>query len=338
MRKYIYLRGTYRNTTLSLLKKILNDIYEDVDKKTLFKMLTKKLMKGVVIVHDDQGWNALFLTLLKNVGGYKIVIRLRGDAFNVLKHAPYLFSYYPRVIMTRFILRRADYILFNSKHLRNQKAYKFFKKKSGVAYNPLMIEHQKIDIHSLNNKRRSTPEFHLLTITNFHFPQKIAPLIMALTKWIDPYFLERYNIKWDVIGDGYYLKDFKDKVNIERFNGRVAIHGYCKDTIRFYKKSHICVYLSGLDAFPNVVLEASYCGLPIITNPGSCGTLEAIIEGETGEIVSNSKEFKKTIIHYKDNPYLREKHGIAARDYILRNFTIEKQQDVATQLLFNHFK
>jgi glycosyltransferase involved in cell wall biosynthesis len=78
----------------------------------------------------------------------------------------------------------------------------------------------------------------------------------------------------------------------QRFNElkNVAFLGQIADLNRFFRKSHVCIVPSLLDAGPTTVSEAMICGLPVIVSDG-CGAKTLVKEGENGFVVPsrNSK-------------------------------------------------
>lgn len=55
----------------------------------------------------------------------------------------------------------------------------------------------------------------------------------------------------------------------------------CKETLPFYQLSDGLLLPTLYDPFPNVILEAMACGLPVITSE-SCGGSEFIEQGQNG--------------------------------------------------------
>ena len=267
---------------------------------------------------------------------YAFVLRVRGDYFAEID------DLFPRTALLRkglvkFLFNRVDYFLFNSKHIQNRPAFRHYDVSSGIVHNPLMLASNSVDLEECRRQRGGAVNLRLLTVTRYDIPMKVRPLIDALTTWIDPAFLEEIDVEWNIIGAGD-PEAFRKAVDIAQLGDRVKIHAFRKDVNQFYASSHILAYITGLDAFPNVALEGAYFGLPIITNRESCGTLEAMKEGETGLVVSNGEAFKDALRRYRDDVGLRETHGLAGRHFVLENFTIEKQRAIATTLLRGFFE
>lgn len=337
MSRFIFLRGTRRNTTYRIVQDIASVFIEKMNIMKLAKMLATTTSSRDIIIHDDLGWHALVLVLIKKVKGYKIVIRLRGDAFLVLKTGPYKWSYLPRKITTEIILRSADFVLFNSRHVRDKPEYQFAKDCSDIVQNPLMIEHLCSNSEPSKLPSSAKPGLRLLTVTNFNMRLKVAPLKDALLNWIDPEYMIKNDLYWEIVGGGSYFREFVKEIQPDRFLGRLNFQGHQESVSKFYFRSDIFVYISGLDAFPNAVMEASYSELPIIVSDGSEGALDAMLPNETGLVISGKTSFQDAIRYYQSNPDMRERHGTAARKFVVENFSVAQQTKKTSNVLLDFF-
>ena len=63
--------------------------------------------------------------------------------------------------------------------------------------------------------------------------------------------------------------------------GQIRFLGMQKETLPFYQLSDGLLLPTLYDPFPNVILEAMACGLPVITSE-SCGGAEFIQQGQNG--------------------------------------------------------
>ena len=85
-----------------------------------------------------------------------------------------------------------------------------------------------------------------------------------------------------MVGDGPQIEKARRIVdNSKALNGKVHIVGYSSE-IRDYLSSFDCLVLtSRVEGLPNVIIEAQFSGLPVLTTNAG-GAVECIIEGETG--------------------------------------------------------
>jgi UDP-glucose:(heptosyl)LPS alpha-1,3-glucosyltransferase len=64
---------------------------------------------------------------------------------------------------------------------------------------------------------------------------------------------------------------------------RVRFFGMQSETLPFYQMADGLLLPTLYDPFPNVILEAMACGLPVITTTG-CGGAEFIVQGSNGYV------------------------------------------------------
>jgi glycosyltransferase involved in cell wall biosynthesis len=91
-----------------------------------------------------------------------------------------------------------------------------------------------------------------------------------------------------------------------------------------YNCSDYYIHLAKADTFPNTILEAQSCGLPVFANP-VCGIPEQILENKTGWFLKSSqaKEISTEILARISNCDY-EHMAKNCRDYATTHFTLEK--------------
>ena len=90
-----------------------------------------------------------------------------------------------------------------------------------------------------------------------------------------------------------------------------------------YNCSDFYIHFAKADTFPNTILEAQSCGIPVFANP-VCGIPEQIVEGETGWLLSDNSpqrlaESIKSKITSSDYSLVSKN----CRNHILENFSEE---------------
>ena len=231
-----------------------------------------------------------------------------------------------------------DWLVFNSEHVRSEPRDRRYASKSHVVYNPLMYRHAVAE--RADQRSEDAAGLRLLSVVNFGWLKKVRPLGEAIAGWIDAEFMVGNDITWTICGvrdDTEAYDWFVGKVNGAEHGGCVRFIGYQKDMAAQYAAHDVLAHLSGFDAFPNAVLEASYYELPTITNPESGGTLEAVVDGVTGRVVKDGTAFKDAVLAYLKSPELRQAHGRDARAHVLEHFSIESQRAAMVALLREHF-
>ncbi len=333
-----YLPGTARNTTRVILEGLPFEEIRTKQRRLDLAIQLAGLGRNDIVLTDSLGYSTFILALLKLLKGYRTIIRLRGDYFVALEllQSNSIKSRFKQRIM-KHILKNSDLVVFNSHHVRKQEAYAFLEGKAEVVHNPLMMNFTSIDLDQLEQKRALSHRLKILSVTNFYYHDKVRPLADALEGWISDEFLQKNNIEWSIVGDGPLLDSFQEQFGGVASGGHISFHGFCQDVSAFYRSHHLFAHMSGFDSFPNVILEASVHGMPVITTPASGGTLEAMCDKETGHIVSDGQSFRRVILDYLDFPKLRRQHGRKGREFILNNFTIKHQREKMEAVLKKHF-
>lgn len=216
------------------------------------------------------------------------------------------------------IMRRADAILPISEHI------------AGVVRQYLGAEKPQYVVHipcaKTNTPVAGVPGVavdgkFILTITNFNFWAKVDPLVSGINKTAR--LQKKYGYRWNILGDGVFLEKFKKEINADGLEV-VRILGH-KDPKPYYKNAAALFYISGLDGLPNVLIEASYCRVPIIMNSG-CPAAEFIIDGYNGLIVDfdDSARVEAVLQRLSTDSRYRTELCDNAYKYAEENFSVER--------------
>ncbi|MBD2809904.1 glycosyltransferase family 4 protein [Xenorhabdus sp. Vera] len=136
----------------------------------------------------------------------------------------------------------------------------------------------------------------------------LSAAIQAIAK-TDSYLL--------VIGKDKEQKKYQQLANTLGCNHRIRFMGLQKETLPFYQLSDALLLPTLYDPFPNVILEAMACGLPVITST-TCGGAEFITEGKNGFVCDalDIKKLKDAVQGIPDNIFGTDM-SIAARNQIM---------------------
>jgi UDP-glucose:(heptosyl)LPS alpha-1,3-glucosyltransferase len=120
-----------------------------------------------------------------------------------------------------------------------------------------------------------------------------------------------------VVGQDKAEKRYRELANTLGCLKQIRFLGMQKETLPFYQLSDGLLLPTLYDPFPNVILEAMACGLPVITSD-SCGGAEFIEQGNNGFFcdaldISALKEAVMTIQSREKNYNM----GMAARDKVM---------------------
>ncbi|EPE7490940.1 glycosyltransferase family 4 protein [Cronobacter universalis] len=110
----------------------------------------------------------------------------------------------------------------------------------------------------------------------------LAPALHAIAQ------TDRYLI---VVGQDKAEKEYRDLAAQLGCASRVRFVGLQKETLPWYQTADGLLLPTLYDPFPNVILEAMACGLPVITTPG-CGGSEFITTEKTG-FIGDALDFRR---------------------------------------------
>jgi len=159
---------------------------------------------------------------------------------------------------------------------------------------------------------------NLVSVMNFYFLDKARGLL-SIIGTLDKVQSCRFN--YTIIGGGQYLETIKHQIGGVRANIRFV--GFLPDPRLALATSDIFLYYSLHDNFPNAILEAMACGLPVITN--SVGAVAEIIDsGDNGYIAETDEHYLECLLNLMDNPDLRQKIGSKARQTVEEKFNWER--------------
>lgn len=108
---------------------------------------------------------------------------------------------------------------------------------------------------------------------------------------------------------------------------RIAAHphvvcsGYVADPAPYYRAMDLLVLPSFREGFPNVVLEASATGIPVITTH-STGARDSVVDGESGLLIppGDSESIVVATLSLLRNPQMRRQMGEKARSRAIEHF------------------
>lgn len=209
-----------------------------------------------------------------------------------------------------------------------------------VTYNSFKLLAKKIDI-SLCEIHPLPPEELFANDSTITKNNKLTFIYVAHTVWLKglTYLIHAWN-SIDV-GDskliicGYIHPQVASKVNKYK-NRNVEFIGPVpyEKLNKFYRMSHVCIIPSLIDDHPATLIEALYCGLPVIVTEG-CGSKSLIKHGENGFIipVADPEAIAQSILWFIKNQQQIELMSLKAKMTIV---TLKKSNQ--NEILASHIR
>jgi glycosyltransferase involved in cell wall biosynthesis len=108
-------------------------------------------------------------------------------------------------------------------------------------------------------------------------------------------------------------------------HSRIHLTGFVNATAPFFRAMDVMVLPTWREGFPNVVLEASATGIPVVTTL-STGSRDSIVPEVTGLLIPPGypKAISEAVLKLLHDPERRKRMGHAARAWILEHFIDER--------------
>ena len=195
-------------------------------------------------------------------------------------------------------------------------------RKIKVIYNPIVSD----ELFSLAKEPVNHP----------WFIEKKIPIILAvgrLTKAKDyPTLLKAFALisqkkkcRLVILGEGEERKNLEQLISNLNISKNVALLGFQKNPYKYMQKSSVFVLSSKREGFPNVLVEAMACGLPVISTDCQSGPNEIINNGENGILVpvGNEKALAEAVLKVLNDSALQQKFSLEGKKRA-QDFTLVK--------------
>ena len=288
---------------------------------TLFKLYKKlkKIQPKVVISFHQQ--SHLLNIILSYFLKYKTVISERA----------YIERYYGKKnILLKpiisYLYNKATMVLVNDIEIK-ESLQRFYKIKTNIKVINNLLDTSNFENIS-KTKRKNDSIFKFITIGRFSEEKNTKDLILAFKK------ANINNAVLEIIGNGYLMDSLKKLAKSLDIEDKVIFHGHQSNIAKFLSNADVFVFSSLNEGFPNVVLEAMYFGLPIISYKFKAGITTILDNGKYGiltplknvDLLAKKMKFlandNENLTKYKALSYKRIAYFTNKKDYILKYNTI----------------
>jgi hypothetical protein len=236
------------------------------NKKILFKVLIilkvslRLIRKKTILLIDKPGLLCFILLICTKLTKNKFVLRLRGDIWTEINNDKFFIIKKFKTLILNVVLNKCDQVIVVSNYLKKVciKKNQNLAIKTSVVRIPFKVldKKPKNKIKYLFQKYQS---FKILTsITNFSFNGKTEGLKLFLPIF-NNLIKKESNYVWFVVGNGKYLKQFKNFISMNYKNiVSNIIFLDSQESIKYIiNRSNLIIYFSYEDTVSNVILEAA---------------------------------------------------------------------------------
>jgi len=137
-----------------------------------------------------------------------------------------------------------------------------------------------------------------------------------------------------LFGEGTLRADLERRVAKLGLSDRVVLPGFRSDLDQLIGAADIVVLPSYTEGLPNVALEASAAGVPVVATAVG-GTPEAVADGVNGFLVppGDAAAIANKVGELLRNPALGQRFGAAGRELMREQFTFSAQAAAYLRLL-----
>ncbi|TAI48571.1 glycosyltransferase [Flagellimonas allohymeniacidonis] len=216
-------------------------------------------------------------------------------------------------VLIKKTYKKADLVIANSNGNASDLVANFQVPKTiiDVIYNP--IDLSKVEKSGIKQDFFDPNYINLITVGRLDAGKNHKMLIEAIA--------DQKNIRLYILGDGELRSELEGIINEKKLQDNVYLLGFIDTPFEYLKGADIFVFGSNHEGFPNVLLEAMACGLPIISTNCKAGPseilevqnekLDALMPSEYGTLVpvGNSKLMKEAIVSMTQNKDFKNQYA-----------------------------
>ena len=223
-----------------------------------------------------------YINILSGIFNSKIKILISERAYPSLQYGYGDVKSKLNKILIKSLYRKADKVICNSIGNSEDLGRNFNVPRESlhVIYNPIDLEKIKkiVPIHEYFSEKY----INLITIGRLDRGKNHRMLIEAIKG--------SKNLRLYIIGDGELRNELQKMISDESLENNVFLVGFSDNPFKYLKSADLFVFGSNHEGFPNVLLEAMACGLPIISTNCMAGPSEImeVKKEKSDEIMSSN--------------------------------------------------
>lgn len=258
----------------------------------------------------------------------QLFIRQKGSTFKqIFFRAVYL-------ALMSSLYRKANYIVAVSDGIAQH-----MRRLPFISSSKIRVVHNPVDIASIQELRKGQIEFALYrkevpcvgTVSRLSAEKGVKFLIKGFAE-----LLKKMDAQLVIVGDGPQ-RSALEKIAIDLgINNKTIFTGWTDNPYKYMAKMDVFVLPSLWEGFPNVVLEAMACKIPVVASDSSGGIREIIRDGVNGILVKTGSSLAISEAIYNLLSSRQKRESIAKEGYLsVKDFDISQIKKQYENLICN---
>ena len=222
-------------------------------------------------------------------------VRYRIPFFTSVRNDPSQYDLFTR-LFRKIYFKKANGVIFQSKKAMAHKDFSSLERKTVIS-NMIGPQYSSFINYSIGSKRSR----RIFTVGRLCKQKNQALLIDAFEKIADSIS----DFQLHIYGTGDLKEYLENKIIKDGYQNTIFLDGNVNDAIILNSDASLFVLPSNFEGFPNVLVEAMSCGIPVIsTNFPSGVAEEIIIDGINGKLVPTQDidALSKAMLFMINNP------------------------------------
>ena len=232
----------------------------------LYFFIKKHKITTAITFLDYSNFSALLVKLINK--NFKLIVTERGNPN---------FKIWQSKIVMKYLYKFADAIVVQNQNIKKILYTMNIKNNIHVIPNIYMLPNKATLSEKINEELSEKIDRDVYKIVSIGRFSKEKNHILQL-EVINALRNQGEQVQLLVVGDGEKKKEIIKKISDLQLQNHVLLCGMQKNVYPYLLKSDLFLHTSFNEGFPNVLLEAMYCNLPVVTMDCKTGPREIILD------------------------------------------------------------
>ena len=229
------------------------------------------------------------------------------------------------LVLIKILYRFSDQIIVNSVGIKMDliELCPILKERIQIIYNPIDLKQVKLKVEEKNIHPwlNFSDEPVILSAGRLVQQKDFSTLIKAFK-----IARSKKRMKLLILGEGLEKSNLLKLIESLNLNSQIELTGYVENPYSFFSLASLFVLSSIWEGFPNVLIEALACGIPIVSTDCKSGPREVLDNGKYGKLIPTKNEFLladailKSLSENHDTELLQNRAKIYSKDVIIEKY------------------